>query len=75
MSQPQTVRIEPLDLIGRGRIADARRRLKQWDGETWAVTALPHPGSRMHVRPATTECVDWLGFWIETNDVHERVVQ
>ena len=75
-SQPTIVRLEPLDLIGSGRISDAQRRLKQWDGKSWAVTQLPvQTANKMHVLPATEECVDWLGFWIDTKtDTHVRVV-
>lgn len=77
MSQLVVVRLDPIDQIGRRRIADAAHRLKRWDGESWEVTQLPvPPKDKFHVRPETSECVDWLGFWIKTiNDPHVRVVQ
>lgn len=72
-----TVRLEALDEKGRNRIATALRRLKRWDGVSWSVTPMPVPEAcigRMHVRPATDESVDWLGFWVQgTGDPHFAV--
>lgn len=34
MSQLVVVRLDPIDQIGRRRIADAVQRLKRWDGES-----------------------------------------
>ena len=71
----QKVAIEAIDAIGRGRIRDARNRLKGWDGVTWRVTQLPVPdATKMHVRPDTDGCVDWLCFWVKSDaDPHVRV--
>jgi len=74
MNSARIVAIEPVDAIGRYRVEQARRRLKLWDGHSWEVTALPHPpADRIHVKPSTSESVDWLGYWVQREgDPHFR---
>ena len=70
----RTICLCAIDRVEQARIDQARRRLKHWDGQTWAVTSLLVPKAcqdKIHVRPQTDQATDWLAFWVMTaNDPH-----
>lgn len=76
-SAEYTIRLCARDYVGQARIDMARRRLKHWDGLTWAASTLPvHEAcpDRIHVRPLTDEATDWLAFWIlKVDDPHVAI--
>ena len=60
---------------GKNRIAEARKRLPEWDGKTWRVIMekkrvlfRSDPGPWALVAPDTREDTDWCSRWVNLRD-------
>lgn len=60
---------------GKNRLAEAVRRLPNWDGKTWRVVQekkrvsfSSDPGPWAHVTPNTEENTDWCSRWVNLRD-------
>lgn len=69
------VTLEAKSHKGKNRIAEAKRRLKSWDGKTWRVVQerrcvafSDRQGPWLHVAPDTDENTDWLSRWVSASD-------
>lgn len=71
---PRLATLEARSPVGEYQIAEAKRRLRHWDGRSWSVvqerpsvTFSDLPGPWLHLVPHTTESTDWLSRWVSVS--------
>ena len=76
------VRLQPTTRKGANKVETAKRRLPDWDGESWrvkheknAVNFSDRSGPWALVEPAADGCTDWLNRWVSLSDDTDFVLQ